>query len=89
MILSGNKLKAGRKKPSGTKIEHSECVWLLKVRMRLSHSTLVLTFQINSGIKLLRQVEVLWPFNWFELIVKYINTVIKLCFDFLLSDNLY
>lgn len=54
-----------------------------------SHSTLVLTFLINCGIELLCQVDILWPFNWFEFTVKYINAVLKLCFDFLLSNNVY
>lgn len=91
VIPSGNKLKAGRKKrnPAVPKLSILRCVLPLKVRICLSHSTLVLTFQINSGIRLLCQVDVPWPLNWFVLIVKCINTVIELCFDFLLSDNVY
>lgn len=89
MILSRNKLKAGRQKSSSTKIEHSRCILFLKVKMHFSHSTLVLTFRVNCGISLLCQVDILWPFNWFEFIVKYINAVLKLCFDFLLSNNVY
>jgi len=89
MVLSGNKLKAGRKKSSSTKIKHSRCILLLKVRMCFSRDTLVLTFRVNCGVKLLCQVDILWPFNWFEFIVKYVNTVLKLCFDFLLSNNVY
>lgn len=86
MILSGNKLKARRKIFQSTKTDHSRFIPLLKVRVCFSRDTLVLTFRVNCG-KLLCQVDIQWPFNWFEFIVKYINTILKLCFDFLLSNN--
>lgn len=89
MIPSGNKLKAGGEKSSSTKTEHSRCILLFKVRMCFSRDTLVLTFWDNCGIKLLCQVDILWPFNWFEFVVKYINAVLELCFGFLFSNNVY
>lgn len=89
MILSGNKLKAGRKKSSSTKIEHSRCILLLKVRMCFSQDTLVLTFWVNCGYQTPLPGGYPVAFNWFEFIVKYIKTVLKWCFVFLLSNNVY
>lgn len=86
-IPSGSKVKAGGEKSSSTKTEHSGCILLFKVR--ISCDTLVLTFWGNCGVKLLCQMDLLWPFNWFEFVVEYINTVLELCFDFLFSNNVY
>lgn len=49
----------------------------------------MLTFCENCGIKLSCQVDLLWPFNWFEFVVEYMNTALELCFDFLFSNNVY
>lgn len=87
MIPSGSKVKAEGEKSSSTKTEHSGGILLFKAR--ISCDTLVLTFWGNCGIKLLCQMDLLWPFNWFEFVVEYINTVLKLCFDFLFSNNVY